>query len=136
MSEARIGEHEDRLDICELAIHLRHREFVVEVDARAQPLHQDSDVLLGQIVDEQTGPSVDADVGQIGTVLLDQRDAFVDAEQAMFVGIDHDENHDLVEGRRRTFDDVPMSPGERIEGTWNHCAAHGVNLPISTRVSP
>ena len=116
MRVARIGEQKHGLDVGELAVHLRHRHLVVEVGARAQPLHYRVDVFPTQVVDQQAGPAVDTHVGQIGAVLADQGDAFVDVEHALLVRVDHHGDDQRVEAGGGTLDDVAVTDGERVEG--------------------
>ena len=58
------GRHEDRLDLGERGVHLRHLQLVVEVADRAEALHDRDDVALLAERGQQAAEGVDRDVGE------------------------------------------------------------------------
>ena len=76
-------------------------------------------------VDDETLTGFHPQVGQVRRRLLDHRDAFVEVEHALLVGVDQHGDHDLVELGRGALEDVDMAEGHRVERPGTYRAAHG-----------
>src|SRR5882757_6130758 len=129
-----VGGDEQGLHPGQPDVHLRHLQLVVEVADRAQPLDDGGDVALLAEVDQQAVEGLHLDVAQFGRDLLDQGDALVDREQALFGLVDHHRDVHGVVQPRGAGDDVEVSVGDGVEGPRTDYAAQDWLLALRTGV--
>ena len=110
----RIGDQEQRIEAVS-AIHLRHAEFGVEIRGIAQTTHQHATALrLGKghrraLIGDGT------DIAELTTERSQQRDALVSAQQRLFVGIERDADHQVINVGGGAADEIEMAQVRWIE---------------------
>ena len=122
-----IGHQEDGLDRrVEALIGQRHAEFVLHVregpePAKDHPGAGPSDELDGQLLER-----LDGDVRVRCDDQSRQRDALVDREERLLVGVDPDRHDQMVEQRPAAADDVEVPQRERVERAGEDGGPRGV----------
>ena len=110
----RIGDQEQRIEAVS-AIHLRHAEFGVEIRGIAQSTQQHATALgLGE-GHRRTLISDGADIAELTTERGQQGDTLVGAQQRLFVGIERDTDHQLINLSGGTPDEIEMAQVRWIE---------------------
>src|SRR6267142_795922 len=123
----RSGHEIDHLDLRrELAVHVAHLEFELEVRQRAEPADDEARADLFRERHLQTVERADLDVGARSAGLAHERDALIGVEQRLLREVPADADDHAVEKARGTFDDVEMPVGGRIEraGIDGHPITH------------
>ena len=132
-----------RFDITiELSVHARHLEFVVEVRDRPQaPNYHGGIVISGefnqQVIEAFNTNALSEVFSEIGYLLFDVSDSFVDAEQRTFAGIDRDADHQAIEHLGSSVNDISMAVGDGIESSRvdpDQRVCHRSYLPSALRV--
>src|SRR5256886_3956501 len=122
----RVGGHEQRLDLGETVVHLRHLHLVLEVADRAQALHDRGDATRAAEINQQPGELVHADVGQVGRHFPQHREPLLDGEQPFLRQVRADHHKYLVVEPGCPADDVKMPVGHGVERAWADDTAHAV----------
>ena len=108
-----------------MLVHLRHLQLVFEVRTGAQTLDDRGQPARLDEIDHQALTGLDPQIRQVRGRLGDHRDALVEIEHALLIGVHQNRHHDLVELRSRTLEDVDMAKGHRVEGAGAYRATHG-----------
>src|SRR5204863_3090176 len=122
----RVGGHEQRLDLGHPVVHLRHLHLVLEVADGTQPLDHRADPVGRAEVHQQAVEPLDLDIAVTAGDLAQHLDALVDREQAVLGDVDQHRDDDLVVQARRAADDVEVTVGDGIKGSWTDYASHAV----------
>ncbi|MDT4835190.1 hypothetical protein FQZ97_688460 [compost metagenome] len=113
-----------------MAVHAGHLEFVLEVGHRAQAAHDDAAALVAHEVLEQAAEALHFHVGVVAQHLSRDFHALFDGEKGLLVAANGDPNHDFVEKRGCTADQVFVASGQRVESAGIYSGDHASSVPL------
>ena len=129
-----LGGQEDRLDAGELAVHRRHRQFVVEVGGGTEALDDGVHAPLPAVLGEESLPHrLHHDAAQGGQGFPGHVNAFLERE-AVFLGVVRGDAHDdLVKEAGGPGNDFQVAVVDGVKGARAYGASHAPNLPYCCR---